>query len=205
MSTLSDTAVTMKLLTRNELENQENEVKRRARDLFFNGKDNVDEQITNPKWLNFVLYARLHAIGIHTNKYQREKFSENVARRLKIEGGEGVEGIQQVMENLKHKGWISDWRVEGFEESEWLEEGRASLTVYAEQLVTMQASMLLAEEEMEDIAPKVTQWLRIYLEGAGVDKLTWEDYYLDDTYRKDPRQYAPSLIATQFDLVKGTT
>lgn len=214
---VGDVAVNMKLISADELHREEEKVKERAFDLFFDDAP-VNESLSNPSWLNFVLYSRLHVISRETSPQSRLEFVDQLARKTmktlrtkplqqtKDEAREHSEqwlgGIRSLLNEFVGLGWISGFRIEDFDGapgSSWQDESRSSLTVYSFDPVTMQAAQLIGEEQFEEMSPKLSGWIKAYLMDSGI-KVSFEDYYLDDAYRPDPEQFKPSQLATQFDL-----
>lgn len=214
---VEDVALQMKLVTKFELRQEEEKIMERAYDLFFDDGP-VTKSLSDPSWLNFVLYSRLHVISQRTSPQSRLEFVDRLAKKTmkdlrtrpiqqtKDEAREHSErwldGIRDLLDEFVGLGWISGFRVEDFDGaagSSWQDESRGSLTVYSFDPVTMQAAQLIGEEQCEEISPKLSGWIKAYLTDLGI-KANFEDYYLDDAYRPDPEQFKPSQLATQFDL-----
>lgn len=212
-----EVAVRLKLISADELRREEQSVKDRAYNLFF---DNISvaEDLSNASWLNFVLYSRLHVISQKTSPKSRIEFADQLARNTmqklkttpfrqtkeeaKLNSERWIKKIDDLLNELVELGWISGFRIEEFDGgpgSSWQDESRASLTIYSFDPVTLQAAQLIGEEQREEISPKPSGWIKAYLKDMGI-KATLEDYYLDDAYRPDPDQFKPSQLATQFDL-----
>lgn len=214
---VGDVAVKLKLVSLEELHREEDNVKRRAYDLFFDNGP-VAQSFSNASWLNFLLYSRLHVISQKTSPKSRIEFVDQLAAKtmnslntvpLKQSKDEARRSYEQWIANIRgllgelvDLGWISGFRIEEFDGglgSSWQDESRGSLTVYSFDPVTIQAAQLIGEEQYEEISPKPSGWIKAYLKAMGI-KATLEDYYLDDAYRPDPDQFKPSQLATQFDL-----
>lgn len=225
---LEATALEMGLINDvNELRDEEAEIKRRAEPLFFfKGDENMSTSseenevaFTDPDRFNFLLYARLHTIAGKTSPRSRLTFSNGVARRtipllrreisdederakISCDGASWLSGVTKLLQALMSKGWISSFRIEPFDGVAWAEDKHATLTLYASDIVTMQAAQLIGEEAFEEISPKVSPWIKLALNDCGIG-VSSEDYYLDDIYRPDPAFYKPTVIATQFDLTRS--
>lgn len=214
---VGDVAVRMKVISADELHLEEEKVKERAFGLFFDDGP-VSKSLSNPSWLNFVLYSRLHVISQKMSPQSRLEFVNQLARQTmkklrttpvqqtRDEAREHSErwlgGIRSLLDEFVGLGWISGFRIEDFDSapgSSWQDESRSSLTIYSFDPVTMQAAQLIGEEKFEELSPKLSGWIKAYLMDSGI-KASFEDYYLDDAYRPDPEQFMPSQLATQFDL-----
>lgn len=214
---LEAVAVQMALMSSAELHHEENSVKKRAYNLFFKG-ESVTRTFADSAWLNFLVYSRLHVISQRTSPQSRLRFvdlvSERTLRQMETkpvrltreqarrDADEWLAGLRRLLDELVSLGWISGYRVDEFDGgpgSLWQDESRSSLTVYAFDPVTIQAAQLIGEERYEEISPKLSGWMKAFLNASGI-KTSLEDYYLDDAYRPDPEQYKPSQLATQFDL-----
>lgn len=221
---LEATALDMGLIKNvDELRDEEAEIKRRAEPLFFFKGDenlstssNLNELVfTDPDWFNFLLYARLHTIAGKTSPQTRVTFTNRLARKtipllrqeitdrdkawIICDDASWLSGVTKLLQALVSKGWISSFRIEPFDGVAWAEDKHATLTLYASDIVTMQAAQLIGEEAFEEISPKVSPWIKLALTDCGIG-VSAEDYYLDDIYRPDPTFYKPTVIATQFDL-----
>lgn len=215
--TLEAVAVQMGLMSSAELHREEDDVKKRAYNLFFKG-ESVTRTFANPAWLNFLLYSRLHVISRETSPQSRLRYvdlvSERTLKQLETkpvqltreqalrDAGSWLAGLRRLLDEFVSLGWISGYKVDEFDGglgSSWQDESRSSLTVYAFDPVTIQAAQLIGEEQYEEISPKLSGCMKAFLNASGI-KTSLEDYYLDDTYRPDPDQYRPSQLATQFDL-----
>lgn len=213
-NSVGEIAISLKLASSlNELKRDEQYVRSRARALFFydGGPANSRPTFSNPDWLNFCLYARLHTLAQKTSPKTRMQFAERLAERTfpylessargaRVQDTDAwLQGMSEILHRLCAVGWISDFRIEPFDSLAWTEDRRASLTVYAISPVVMQTAQLLAEEGFEEFSPKVSFWLVRYLRSCGICT-SWEDFYLDDVYKPDPAFYKPTQLATQFDL-----
>lgn len=216
---LADSASELGIITKAELHSEEGDVQLRSRTFFFPNDEKAPfPRVTDPRWLNFALYARLHVIAMRTSPKQRASLTAAVAARtLPLLGAPPAQhsaawardnasvwlaDVEALLDRLVSIGWISGYNISDFDSSAgsaWLEDGRAALTVYARDPLTIQAAQLIGEEQSEEISPKITAWIRLVLEAAGIT-VSSEDYYLDDTYRPDPADFTPSQLATEFDL-----
>lgn len=214
---LGAVATEHRLIDVNELEKAERAVQSRASSLFFKTTE-ATASFSDASWLNFALYARLHVIADGTSRQQRVGFAKAVAQRTlpllmglptkrdapwaRSHADAWLDDVRGLLERLVAVGWISGYRVSEFDAgsgSAWLEDGRAALTVYAVDPLTIQAAQLMGEEQYEEISPKVSPWIRVVLEANGM-AVSSEDYYLDDVYRPDPADFLPSQLASEFDL-----
>eukprot|EP00177_Eucheuma_denticulatum_P006279 GFKZ01011454.1.p1 GENE.GFKZ01011454.1~~GFKZ01011454.1.p1 ORF type:complete len:347 (+),score=36.68 GFKZ01011454.1:315-1355(+) len=214
---LESVAVQMQILSAVVLHREEELVRERAFNLFFEGRT-ANRTLADPYWLNFVLYSRLHVISQRTSPQSRLDFVDRLSMQTlklleialipldkedaRLHSGRWLAGLQDLLDEFVKLGWISGFRIEDFDSgtgSAWQDEGRASLTVYVFDPVTIQAAQLIGEEQYEEISPKLSGWMKAYLTALGIS-VSYEDYYLDDTYRPDPEQFKPSQLATQFDL-----
>lgn len=210
-------AVQMQIISAAVLHREEGLVRERAYHLFFERRP-ATRALADPFWLNFVLYSRLHVISQRTSPQSRLDFVDRLSKQtlrlleiapIRLDKGEArgnpscwLAGLRGMLDEFVKLGWISGFRIEDFDGgtgSAWQEEGRASLTVYVFDPVTIQAAQLIGEEQYEEISPKLSGWMKAYLTESGIS-VSYEDYYLDDTYRPDPEQFKPSQLATQFDL-----
>lgn len=170
--------------------------------------------LSQPIFLNFALYVRLRCIALASSPASRTALSAGVAVRtlpLLVDVPKmarsprsttsWLEGVHALLQALVRRGWLSSFSVQSddVENGTWAEEGRAALTVFAQGVVSMQAAQLLAEDSLEEIAPKVSPWLVAYLASCGIHT-SCEDYYMDDVYRPDTWQYTPTVMASQLDL-----
>ena len=203
-------AVEQSLIDRKSLEKEEFAVRELARPLFFDESANVSKQLTNSRWLNFVLYARLHAIAERTSPLQRRRFANTLAERtlplLKVQRygtGKDVPAVEQsvraIMNALIDLHWISGYNVTEMDSGSWEDEGFSRLTVFANDPLPLQAAQLIGEEQFAEISPLVSPWITHALEKQGIN-VSAEDYYLDDVYRPDPVDFMPTQLATELDL-----
>lgn len=201
----ADVAAKQGLIKRDELMSEEDTVRQRAASLFFKRGEPPSANLTDPDWLNFALYARLHVIEARTSPAQRLSYSRALARRtLPLVGasppsGDVLTDVRGVLDVLVNKHWISGYKISDFDDVVWREERTSPLTVFAYDPVTIQCAQLLGEEAYAEISPVLSPWLVAILEDGGVS-VTAEDYYLDSEYSPDPADYAPSVLATEFDL-----
>lgn len=214
---LESVAVQMGLMSAAELHREEDNVKKRAFNLFFQ-RGSVARTFSDSAWLNFVLYSRLHVISQRTSPQSRLRFvdllSERTLKQLdtkpvrltkeqaRRDPDRWLVGLRGLLDEFISLGWISGYNIDEFDGgpgSSWQDESRASLTVYTFDPVTIQAAQLIGEEHYEEISPKLSGWMKAFLSASSI-KASLEDYYLDDAYRPDPEQFKPTQLATQFDL-----
>jgi len=189
------------------LAKSENEIRLIAQPLFDIYEDKVPEDLTNSRWFNFVLYARLHVLaealktpsarGIYAGKLAAQTFPLTEANSAFF-----LDDIDNLMKRLQTLGWISGYKMTDFDALDWDEIGTSKLSVYANDPYPLQTAQLLGEEDTPEVSPVISAWISIILENHGI-VATYEDYYLDDQYRPDPVDFMPSQIVTTFDLKKS--
>ncbi len=203
-------AIEQSLIDKKSLEKEESAVRELARPLFFDESANVSKRLTNSRWLNFVLYARLHAIAERTSPLQRHRFTNKLAERtlplLQVQRfgvGKDVPAVEQsvkaVLNALIDMHWISGYNITEMDSGSWEDEGFSRLTVFANDPLPLQAAQLIGEEQYAEISPLVSPWITHVLEKQGIN-VSAEDYYLDNVYRPDPVDFMPTQLATELDL-----
>lgn len=217
VDSIQQVASEMQIIKPAQLHVQEEAVQQQAYPLFFADTIAV-RKLSDPSWLNFVLYSRLHVISRLTSPTSRHDFVDKLARRTmsrlstkplvqtaeqaRVNPDAWINRIRALLDELVTLGWISGYHIDDFDGgpgSLWQDERRSSMTLYAFDPVTMQAAQLIGEEEYEEISPKISGWIKAFLKDGSI-KASLEDYYLDDAYRPDPEQFKPSQFATQLDL-----
>jgi hypothetical protein len=216
----------LRLLSHSDLARDEADVRDRSRALFF-PKGQAEPDAGSDLMYNYNLYCRVHSIGAYTSPQTRIEFSRALGGRClayiernvlapngtklptpsRYRGESGKDhaedwliAIRVVLQALVDLGWISEFKVSDFDYmqgSTWREEGRGELTVDSTAPVTLQSAMLIGEEEMEEISPKISGILYNVLVKYGLSSISLEDYYMDIVYRKD---YSPQQLVTQFNF-----
>ncbi|PXF48286.1 hypothetical protein BWQ96_01975 [Gracilariopsis chorda] len=214
---LQNAATRVHIISAADLKREEALVQRRALPLFF-AEQPPPQHISNTQWFNFLLYARVHAIAQRTSPASRSAFVREHARQTlsllsaalpaldapsaRAHPERWLGAIRALLQQLSDVGWISAFRVEPFDSgpgSSWFDEGRSTLTVFAMDPVCMQCAQLIGEEQYEQLSPKVSPLIAAMLSRAGIE-CSYEDYYVDDTFRADTSMFSPSQIASQFDI-----
>mmetsp|Transcript_2763 Transcript_2763/g.8387 ORF Transcript_2763/g.8387 Transcript_2763/m.8387 type:complete len:332 (-) Transcript_2763:441-1436(-) len=211
----------MHLLTQDELLQGALKTEKRA-DLFF--KNFEGKTLGDVDNLNLRMYALHHVIAEKTpSKQLRVDYSKNVGRRLyddlrrrydvlqRIEKQSRaspqdprptLEGLQVILTAFKDAGFSSDYKIDltTMEEIQWEEEGKANLSVFVDDLVTMTAAQLLAGEEYDDTAPIFVPFvISSFMESSGL-QVSHEDFYIDNTYQDNPADYRPTGIVSTYDI-----
>jgi hypothetical protein len=172
---------------------------------------------------NFKLYCRVHSIGAHTSPQMRVEFSRALGavclayirkHVLKPRGitlpaasmrpevakdhaDDWLLALRAVLEALVSLGWITEFKISDFDYDMWNADGRGELTVDSTGPVTLQSAMLIGEEKMEEISPKISGIMYNVLMDYNLTNVSLEDFYFDLKYQKD---YTPQQLVTQFNF-----
>lgn len=85
----------------------------------------------------------------------------------------------------------------------WSDEHREALSVTLRGVAVLPASQLVAEEGGGALGTAAAADVIVaYLAGVGVRADAFS-FFLDEAYRRDPRDYAPTSVVTQLDVSYG--
>lgn len=211
-------AANMRLVSAAELAKQEDDILTRSRSLFFT----ADKSLSDRDEFNYRLYARVHAIAVHTSPQQRVKFSralgESMFKRLAATcplpdpkpARRDLSGLQAtddllaalriVLAQLQANGWVTGSRIDELDSLMLADERRGELSVTCDDVFTLPTAMLIGEEEYEEASPKVSGMLIAVLAHYGCRDISSEDYYLDTVYRPDASKFKPTQLVTQINF-----
>eukprot|EP00188_Purpureofilum_apyrenoidigerum_P004128 Plantae.Rhodophyta-Purpureofilum_apyrenoidigerum.ctg45422.p1 GENE.Plantae.Rhodophyta-Purpureofilum_apyrenoidigerum.ctg45422~~Plantae.Rhodophyta-Purpureofilum_apyrenoidigerum.ctg45422.p1 ORF type:complete len:332 (+),score=59.96 Plantae.Rhodophyta-Purpureofilum_apyrenoidigerum.ctg45422:156-1151(+) len=211
----------MNLLSRAELQRGALKTEERA-DVFF--KNFQGRNLSEADTLNLHLYALNHVIAEKTLlKQRRLDYTRDVGKYMygKLRARSDIlqsiekqitaspldphpllDGLQLILTMFKDAGFSSGFKVDltPMEEIHWEEEGRANLSIFVDDLVTMTAAQLLAGEEYDDTAPILVPFvISAFMESSGL-QVSHEDFYIDNTYQDNPADYRPTGIVSTYDV-----
>mmetsp|Transcript_6339 Transcript_6339/g.11446 ORF Transcript_6339/g.11446 Transcript_6339/m.11446 type:complete len:368 (-) Transcript_6339:48-1151(-) len=212
----------LKLMKEDDLLYEESTLRPKSRRFFITSDKNMalpkQEDVTDIRTLNWLVYCRNHVIGeALTSRNDRKKVVRAISRRLldtildyntlpkstsAKDDTAWWQGVRQILARLQALGYYSEFRLDtqAFEEGLWEEQGKSRFSLIVLGLSTITSTQVLAGESLDDMSPiYVSDILAEYLDRNGV-RVDFENYYLDDTFQRSPFNYRPTGVATEFNI-----
>ncbi|KAA8490890.1 hypothetical protein FVE85_1337 [Porphyridium purpureum] len=176
-----------------------------------------ESDIRDSRTLSWLLYVRMHLICERaTYRNQRRQLMLEISQYIldhaprfslaNVPLGPRIDqwtaGIDHILAAFQATGLCSTYKIEFpiTQQEEWVDEGRTSVSVFADSIALMPAAQVLAGESFNDLAPIfLGEMLRVYLQRCGIATES-EEFYMDDTFQRDFTKYKPTAIAIQLDL-----
>lgn len=172
--------------------------------------------------LNFVLYVRYATLAdLIPDTADRQALAAAVGSRLLAEPATGapsgpppsaadaagwLAGLRLLLAGLIAAGYCDAAEVDdsAFDATGlWTDERREALSVTLRGVAVLPSSQLVAEEGGGALGTAAaTEVLVAYLAGVGVHADAFS-FFLDEAYRRDPRDYKPTSVVTQLDVSYG--
>lgn len=172
--------------------------------------------------LNFVLYVRYATLAdLIPITGDRQALAAAVGRRLLAEPVVGaptgppptaadsagwLSGLRRLLAGLVASGYCDAAEVDdaAFDATGlWSDERREALSVTLRGVAVLPSSQLVAEEGGGALGTAAaSEVLVAYLAGVGVRADAFS-FFLDEAYRRDPRDYKPTSVVTQLDVSYG--